>query len=275
MFAASALIEKFQYALDNDWGYIWGTAGVMWTEAKQKNATREMTVKYGKKWIGHMVADCSGLFRWAYKQLGSDIAHGSNSIYKSYCSGKGLLKNGKRTDGYELLTGTAVFTGTEDDHGHIGLYIGDGYVIEAKGTQNGVIKSKVTEKKWTYWGKLKSVNYGEEKPVDPSEDGYPTLRRGDKGKYVQLAQAKLVNKGYSVGSAGIDGDFGKATEAAAKEFQKDNGLTVDGIIGKNTWAALDNVSTTLYTVTIPHLTKTVAENLVAQFAGSTMTEERG
>lgn len=275
MFAASALIEKFQYALDNDFGYIYGTAGIIWTEARQKNATREMTVKYGKKWIGHMVADCSGLFRWAYKQLGSDIAHGSNSIYKGYCSRKGLLNNGKRTDGYELLPGTAVFTGTEDDHGHIGLYIGDGYVIEAKGTQNGVIKSKVTEKKWTYWGELKAVEYGEKKPVDPSEDGYPTLRRGDKGKYVQLAQAKLVNKGYSVGSAGIDGDFGKATEAAVKEFQKDNGLTVDGIIGKNTWAALDNITTTLYTVTIPHLTKTVAENLVAQFAGSTMTEERG
>ena len=34
--STEALIEKFKYALENDWGYIWGTAGVMWTKAKQE-----------------------------------------------------------------------------------------------------------------------------------------------------------------------------------------------------------------------------------------------
>ena len=68
--STSALIEKFRHALNNEWGYIWGTAGDKWTEAKQKAATREQTVKYGSRWIGHYVADCSGLFSWAFKQLG-------------------------------------------------------------------------------------------------------------------------------------------------------------------------------------------------------------
>ena len=36
MISSAALVEKFQYALDNKFGYIWGTAGILWTKAKQK-----------------------------------------------------------------------------------------------------------------------------------------------------------------------------------------------------------------------------------------------
>ena len=36
MIEAIDLVGKFQYALDNDWGYIWGPAGVKWTEARQR-----------------------------------------------------------------------------------------------------------------------------------------------------------------------------------------------------------------------------------------------
>ena len=278
----SDLIAKFQYAIDNGWGYIWGTAGIKWTAEKQAAATREMTVKYGKRWIGHYVADCSGLFSWAFKQLGGYMYHGSNTMYKSYCTDKGKLSGGKRTDGQTLKPGSAVFTGTENDHGHVGLFIGGDTVIEAKGTQAGVIKSKVTDKKWTFWGELKGVDYGSSSSVPtpvPSEssessndDGFPTLKRGSKGKYVQLAQMKLVNKGYDIGSCGVDGDFGKATEAAVKQFQRDWGLTQDGIVGAKTWDVLNSeVSRTTYTVHIPFLTRDQAEALIKRYPGSTMT----
>lgn len=180
MIKAADLIAKFQYALDEKWGYIWGKSGQVWTQRDQANASREMTVKYGAKWIGHVVADCSGLFRWAYKQLGSDISHGSNLIYDGHCKAKGRLSGGRRTDGQELLPGTAVFTGTDGEHGHIGLYIGGGEVIEAAGTQQGVIKSKVTASKWTYWGELKAVNY--EKEDEPVAEGYAKVT----GKRVAL-----------------------------------------------------------------------------------------
>lgn len=182
MIKAENLISKFQYALDNDWGYIWGKWGQIWTQADQANASREQTVKYGSKWIGHHVADCSGLFRWAFDQYGVGIAHGSNSIYDRYCSAKGKMKAGKRTDGKEMLPGTAVFTGTDGDHGHIGLYIGGGEVIEAAGTQQGVIKSKVTASKWTYWGELKAVDYAKED--EPVAEGYAKVT----GKRVALRQ---------------------------------------------------------------------------------------
>ena len=164
------LIDKFMYALQNAWGYIWGTAGTMWTEAKQKalekttDEERAMGRKYGSKWIGHMVADCSGLFSWAFNQLGGYMYHGSNTMWDKYCTHQGELKKGKRTDGQELKPGTAVFTynAAKKKRGHVGLYIGNGEVIEAEGTVKGVIKSKVTLAKWVEWGELKGVDYGSE-----------------------------------------------------------------------------------------------------------------
>ena len=113
--STQALIDKFQYAINNKWGYIYGTAGELWTAAKQKAATREMTVKYGKQWIGHYVADCSGLFNWAFKQLGGYMYHGSDTMYRKYCTAKGNLSNGKRTDNLPLVPGTAVFVWKEAD----------------------------------------------------------------------------------------------------------------------------------------------------------------
>ena len=154
------LIEKFQYALNNHWGYILGTAGEKWTQAKQDAATGDTARKYGKKWIGHMVADCSGLFTWSFKQLGGYMYHGSNTMWNKYCTDKGKLSNGKRTDGQELKPGTAVFVlKNETDRSHVGLYIGNGKVIEASSTQSGVITTDITNKKWAEWGELKGVDY--------------------------------------------------------------------------------------------------------------------
>lgn len=182
--STQALIEKFQYALDDDWGYIYGAAGETWTAAKQKAATRETTVKYGKQWIGHRVADCSGLFSWAFAQLGGYMYHGSDTMFRKYTTASGKLSKGKRTDGKELLHGTAVFVWKEEDqkYGHVGLYIGNGYVIEAASTQSGVIKSKVTASKWTHWGELKGVKYAEPEPIPA---GYAEVT----GKRVALRKA--------------------------------------------------------------------------------------
>ena len=164
-----ALIAKFQYALDNYWGYIYGAIHEMWSAAKQASyekahqgdKDRENSCKYGGKWAGHWVTDCSGLFYWAFKELGGYMYHGSNTMWKKYCTDKGALKAGKRTDGKMLLPGTAVFTGkTESVHNHVGLYAGNGWVIEAQGAINGVTRTKITNSKWTWWGELTGVDYG-------------------------------------------------------------------------------------------------------------------
>ena len=157
---AAQLIIKFQYAYDNKWGYIINTAGILWTQAKQ-NATTSATAKeYGQQWVGHYVTDCSGLFTWAFAQLGGQMYHGSNTMWNKWCTAQGKLNNGKRTDGQALKPGTAVFKleGTSN-RSHVGLYIGNGEVIEASNTQVGVIKSKITNTKWKEWGELKGIDY--------------------------------------------------------------------------------------------------------------------
>lgn len=299
MISSQALIDKFRFALDNHWGYIWGTAGIMWTQAKQDQKVAYMVSQYGKdwqknaeakkdnyysaavngsKWIGHTVADCSGLFAWAFKQLGGAIAHGSNSIYDRYCTSK----KGKLTDALKktILPGTAVFTGDSSGHGHIGLYVGDGKVIEASGTIAGVCVSNITAGKWTYYGELKGVDYtqaGENQPIPapsaPVDEqtpvtNLPTLKRGNKGEYVKQLQQKLISKGYPLPRYGADGDFGAETESAVKQFQRNHGLTGDGIVGPKTWAALDGEEKqTTYTVTVKGATKAVADEIQAKYGG--------
>lgn len=275
--SSSALIEKFEQALKNHWGYIWGTSGEEWTEAKQKaiekttDSNRAQARKYGSKWIGHTVADCSGLFSWAFKQLGGYMYHGSNTMYLQYCTDKGELKKGKRTDGKTLKPGTAVFVWNGEKYSHVGLYIGNGTVIEAASTINGVITSKVSAGKWTHWGELKGVNFDMSEPV--VKEPPKTIKRGSKGELVKEAQRLLSDRGYNLGKYGVDGDFGKATEAAVKRFQKDWGLKQDGIIGPQTWEKLTSAPVNkTYTATVPCLTHEQVKELCDKYPGTTYKE---
>ena len=61
------------------------------------------------------------------------------------------------------------------------------------------------------------------------------IKRGDKGEEVALCQKLLNEKGYVTS---IDSDFGPSTEKSVKQFQEDNGLVVDGIVGDASWNAL-------------------------------------
>lgn len=58
------------------------------------------------------------------------------------------------------------------------------------------------------------------------------------GGITKLVQEKLISLGISLGKWGTDGDFGKVTDSAVREFQKRYGLYIDGIVGPNTWAKL-------------------------------------
>ncbi|MBR6551476.1 MAG: peptidoglycan-binding protein [Clostridia bacterium] len=62
-----------------------------------------------------------------------------------------------------------------------------------------------------------------------------TLSYGSSGEEVKELQKSLNNMGYSLD---VDGKFGTKTQNAVKSYQKNNGLSVDGIVGNNTWASL-------------------------------------
>jgi len=62
-------------------------------------------------------------------------------------------------------------------------------------------------------------------------------QRGDCGPEVESIQRLLVEEhGYGIA---VDGDFGPATEDAVRDFQTSHGLVVDGIVGAETWSALN------------------------------------
>jgi len=71
------------------------------------------------------------------------------------------------------------------------------------------------------------------------EFGSRILYQGLRGEDVKELQSRLESLGYNVGP--IDGIFGPLTERAVRKFQKDNGLVVDGIVGQETFAALERL----------------------------------
>lgn len=110
--------------------------------------------------------------------------------------------------------------------GHVGVYMGDGTVIHARGHAYGVVRNELTDVNFSHFGI----------PVGLYDNGLPTVRRGNSGEYVELLQKSLIAAGYALEA---DGKFGSATEQAVKDFQQKHKLTVDGICGRNTWAALE------------------------------------
>jgi Putative peptidoglycan-binding domain-containing protein len=74
------------------------------------------------------------------------------------------------------------------------------------------------------------------------ENPYPkptTIKqKGNKGQQVKWLQFELDQSGFDLGDYGVDGDFGKATDKATREFQAIHKLVVDGQVGPKTIKAL-------------------------------------
>ena len=66
-------------------------------------------------------------------------------------------------------------------------------------------------------------------------DGHPNLAIGDHGQAVQRVQTSLGESGYAVE---VDGSFGLDTYRAVRDFQADQGLTADALVGPETWKQL-------------------------------------
>ena len=64
------------------------------------------------------------------------------------------------------------------------------------------------------------------------------IRSGATGNNVTSLQRELQGLGYNIGSTGADGIYGQNTAAAVRNFQRDYGLQVDGIVGDQTMSAL-------------------------------------
>jgi peptidoglycan hydrolase-like protein with peptidoglycan-binding domain len=67
----------------------------------------------------------------------------------------------------------------------------------------------------------------------------PVLREGSTGLPVRRAQSRLGAAGFDTG--GVDGVFGPRTEAGVRALQQARGITVDGIVGPQTWQQIDSL----------------------------------
>ena len=266
------------------WGYVFGAWGEECTPNNRKRRAREdhPTIVSacqvlngnkidcsGCKWFPGgkrtRIFDCRGFTDWCLKQFGIDIS-GQGATSQWNTDANWLKKGTIDTIPDDVLVCLFVHKNGKMQH------TGFGYKGATCECSSGVQYFAKRKSKWTHWAIPKGIT---DKAPDIDPDRKPTLRRGDKGEYVTLAQTELVQHGYDIGKCGIDGSFGAATEKAVRQFQKDYGLVSDGIIGQKTWDALLGSSPILYSVMIPHLTASVADALCKEYAGAVKTEERG
>ena len=89
------------------------------------------------------------------------------------------------------------------------------------------------------YGAQPTTNTPADVPVITPAVGKRVLSKGSTGDDVRTMQRNLMTIGYDLPKFAADGDFGAETEAAVKKFQKDQGLTVDGLYGEKTHAAME------------------------------------
>lgn len=242
---ANQLVEKAKLIASRDTVYKLGTYG-----------NKKVNNKY--------LFDCSGLLKgilWGYPDHGKYRNNGvpdqnANTIIKNCYDVSSDFSN--------IIVGEIVWL-----TGHMGIYIGNGKVIEAtpkwdncvQVTTCGNVVSGSKKRYWTKHGKSPYIDYLE-KPFNhwvmllQSEcnlQGYSNqiidgiagkntlagclvLGKSSKGNITALLQIRLNELGYNCGK--VDGINGIKTQSAIKAFQKDNGLIIDGIVGINTWSKL-------------------------------------
>lgn len=115
-------------------------------------------------------------------------------------------------------------------NGHVGVYVGGGKVVEARGTWHGIVETNLKDRPWKHWAKVPYIDYGGDTMLRLQDP----LMRGDDVKRFQEAANEIIKAGLTV-----DGIYGSKSEAAAKDLQAHFNLTVDGIVGPKTWAAID------------------------------------
>lgn len=273
------------------WPYVFGARGEYCTPANRRARYSDAhpTIKSacrnyegtgscsGCKWYpgGKRVRffDCRGFTYWILLQVYGWKLMGAGATTQWDNADNWKAKGEITTMPANTLVCLFVKKGSKMEH------TGFGFNNETIECSSGVQHFTKRNKKWTHWGIPACVEGASAvTPVQPTTDTevkLPTLRKGSRGSYVTLLQTLLLNRGYSLPKYGADGDFGNETLAAVKQFQKDWGLEQDGVVGPKTWEILEGSQQKqkLYTVTIPHLTKQQAEEVLKPYTGIMVLEE--
>ena len=161
---AADLVVYVTNAWQSGWGYVWGTYGqVLTPELFQYKLTQypEGVGQYADfirvNWVGKRTADCVGLIK-GYGWLNADtmeIEYGSNGMPD--IGANQMYYNARHSGTIDTIPDTPGLAVWKP--GHIGVYIGNGEVIEAMGTKYGVVKTQLQGRGWTHWLEIPYIAY--------------------------------------------------------------------------------------------------------------------
>ena len=158
------LVEWAKQAQSHGWGYVWGSYGEVLTQKTLNSKAKQYPDEVGSKadfikthWLGRRTADCIGLIKgygWLDAET-EEIVYNTNGMPDITANEMYHAASVSGTiDTIPEMPGLAVW-----HDGHIGVYIGNGEVVEAMGTRYGVVKTKLEGARWTHWLKIPYISY--------------------------------------------------------------------------------------------------------------------
>lgn len=160
------LVKWAIHANESKWGYVYGTYGSVLNETLLTGKISQYPDEVGgyedfirQHWLGGRTADCVGLIK-GYSWYNTETKHleiGSNGMPD--ISANAMFENASEKgtiDTIPEIPGLAVW-----HEGHIGIYIGNGEVMQAANTEAGVIRTPISQSGWTHWLKVPYISYKE------------------------------------------------------------------------------------------------------------------
>ena len=199
--------------------------------------------------------DCSSMVISAWEQAGVPVktkgATYTGNMKKVFlaCGFADVTSKVNKSNGSGMQTGDVLL----HEKNHTAMFIGNSKIVHASINEKGGIKNGqpgdqtggeiCTRSYYNYpWDcVLRYVADGEvveDTPVKTCSVEVQQISYGDMGGTVESMQYLLLKWGFGLPKYGPDGEYGDETKSALTAFQKASGLSVDGICGKDTWAAL-------------------------------------
>lgn len=158
------LVTYAENAFASGWGYVWGTFGDVLTDSLFAYKLEQYPDGVGNyedfirgNWLGGRTTDCVGLIKgygW-FNPTTKAIEYGTNGMPDVGADGMYNAATVKGSmDTMPDTPGLAVWKS-----GHIGVYVGNGEVVEAMGTKYGVVRTKLEGRNWTAWLEVPYISY--------------------------------------------------------------------------------------------------------------------
>lgn len=214
--------------------YVMGTNGKKFTQAMYNDLVRRnpggwfsaAKLPKVKSCIGQITTDCHGLIEWFVReQSGQSYDTTADAAFQT-AKIKGSIKSIPEQPGICVRYS-----------GHVGIYIGGGYVVEARGFDYGVCITKLSGRPWTHWYKHSQVLYTDKQMPAPAKVSKTTSKYSI--IWLQLAFNRQIAAGHiKVYPLIVDGIYGSKTAAAVLAYWQHKGWSIAGkkgtSVGSNT-----------------------------------------